>query len=185
MRVNYRAVTRGSGSRDNPKREVLRARARARMHNAARHMSRFGRVPSREAFRGSVITCSRNNERLILSSFRPLSLPPSLSPPSPVHRSSDSAAPACVRLTLRALSPFFFVLESSPARRDLSTFRFVAFSVVLRAATSPLIVRPFVRRHSRARSFILSARCPRERSLSLVLAVFRAAATSTRFVRGF
>jgi len=30
---------------------------------------RIGRVPSREAFRGSVITCSRNNERLILSSW--------------------------------------------------------------------------------------------------------------------
>jgi len=39
---------------------------------------RVGRVPSREAFRGSVITCSRNNERLILLSW--LATPFPLSP---------------------------------------------------------------------------------------------------------
>lgn len=34
----------------------------------------MGRVPSRVAIRGSVITCSRNNERLILSSYLSSSL---------------------------------------------------------------------------------------------------------------
>lgn len=37
---------------------------------------RVGRVPLREAFRGSVITCSRNNERLILSSWLATPSPP-------------------------------------------------------------------------------------------------------------
>lgn len=70
---------------------------------------RAGRVPLREAFRGSVITCSRNNERLILSSW--------LATPS---------------LSLSLLSPFRSRWKR-PVRRDLSTFRCIAFSVVLRA----------------------------------------------------
>jgi len=65
---------------------------------------RIGRVPSREAFRGSVITCSRNNERLILSSW--------LATPS---SSSLSLSLFCSR-------------RKRPIRHDLSTFRFcVAF----------------------------------------------------------
>lgn len=50
----------------------------SRMHTSPA-ICRAGRVPSREAFRGSVITCLRNNERLILSSW--LVTPP-LSPSS-------------------------------------------------------------------------------------------------------
>lgn len=75
-----------------------------------------GRVPLREAFRGSVITCSRNNERLILSSW--LAIP----------------------------SPFSLFLFSAPAESarsrliDLSLCRFLSHS----ASTSPLIVQPFV-----------------------------------------
>lgn len=76
---------------------------------------RAGRVPLREAFRGSVITCSRNNERLILSSW--------LATPTPSFLSS---------VPLKTPGPSRLI--------DLSLYRFLSRS----ASTSPLIVRPFV-----------------------------------------
>ena len=78
---------------------------------------RIGRVPSREAFRGSVITCSRNNERLILSSWL--------------------ATPSSSSLSLSLSS---VLVESA---RSVTTYRPFAF-VSLSTSTSPLIVRPFV-----------------------------------------
>lgn len=85
---------------------------------------RAGRVPSREAFRGSVITCSGNNERLILSSW----LPPS-------------------SLSL-SLSVFFRSLHPAPKASGPSRLIDLSFCCFLSspASTSPLIVRPFVRR---------------------------------------
>lgn len=79
---------------------------------------RAGRVPLREAFRGSVITCSRNNERLILSSW--LATP------------SLSLSPFSLPLPLKTPGPSRLI--------DLSLYRFLSRS----ASTSPLIVRPFV-----------------------------------------
>lgn len=69
------------------------------MHTIARHMSRWSRAFTR-GLHGSVITCSRNNERLILSSSGWRSPPPLLS------LSFSSKAPGPSRLIDLSLCRF-------------------------------------------------------------------------------
>jgi len=97
---------------------------------------RVGRVPSREAFRGSVITCSRNNGRLILSSW----LLPSSTPSLPK---------ALVVATYRPFVLLLFQSSCEPESFDCPTFCSGVFTCLLLYIFRPLSRRTFVCRIER------------------------------------
>lgn len=66
---------RRAGSRTAADRRISRLTCTDECARTSFAICRVGRVPSQVGIRGSVITCSRNNERLILSSYLPFPSP--------------------------------------------------------------------------------------------------------------